>query len=75
MDREDAMTEAALPFAQQRSEIYDRKFLENFVANLSKCLNYWFIGKLSGKDFQCSRELGGSTPERGHIEENLRKIF
>ena len=31
IDREDAVTEAGFPSAQQRSEIYDRKFLENFV--------------------------------------------
>ena len=30
MDCEDVVTEAGLPSAQQRSEIYDRKFLEIF---------------------------------------------
>ena len=41
----DAVTEAGFPSAQQRSEIYDRKFLEN----LSKCLNLRPVGRLSRK--------------------------
>ena len=65
MDHEDAVTEAALPSAQQRSEIYDRKFLENFVENLSKCLNLWPIGRLIGKLLRCSGELDGRSTDRG----------
>ena len=38
--------------------------------NLPKCLNYQFIGTLSGKDFRCSGELGGSTP----TEDSWKKI-
>ena len=75
MDHEDAMIEVGLPSAQQRSEIYDRKFLENFVEKLSKCLNSRLIETLSGKDFRCSGELGGSPPDRGQLEENCGKIF
>ena len=47
---------------------------KNFHKNLSKCLNCRFIGTLSGTDFQCSRDLGGSTPDGGQLEENYGKF-
>ena len=65
MDREDAVTEVGFPSAQQRLEIYDRKFLENFVENLSKCLNLRPIRTLSGKLLRCSGELDGRSPDGG----------
>ena len=29
----------------------------------------------SGKDFRCNRELGGSTPDGGQLEEKLQENF
>ena len=42
---------------------------------LSKCLNSQLIETLSGMDFRCSEELGGSVPDGGQLEGKLRKIF
>ena len=65
MDHEDVVTEARFPSAQQRSQIYDRKFLENFVENLSKCLNLRPIGRLSGKLLRCSGDVDGRSTDGG----------
>ena len=65
------MTEARFLSTQQRSEVMTEKFHKKF----SKCLNYQFIGTLSGKDFRCSGELGGGTPNGGTLEGKLWKIF
>ena len=41
---------------------------------MSKCLNCWFIETLSGKDFRCRGEVGGSTLDGGQLEGNCGKF-